>query len=96
MIFKVEMKVNVPKDMDTDTFNDIKAKEKAYAENLQAQGKWRHLWRIVGQYQNISIFDVESSDELHDILIGLPLYPFMTMKVEALCRHSSSIREGDL
>jgi muconolactone delta-isomerase len=32
------------------------------------QGKWRHIWRITGQYSNISIFDVESNEELHNIL----------------------------
>ncbi|PVW80554.1 muconolactone delta-isomerase, partial [Klebsiella pneumoniae] len=25
----------------------------------------------------------------------LPLYPFMAIKVEALCRHPSSIRDDD-
>ncbi|WP_280496657.1 muconolactone Delta-isomerase family protein, partial [Nocardia farcinica] len=30
-------------------------------------------WRIVGEYSNFSIFDVESNDELHDLLSGLPL-----------------------
>ncbi|MDP1244393.1 muconolactone Delta-isomerase family protein, partial [Klebsiella pneumoniae] len=29
------------------------------------------------------------AEELHQILLGLPLYPFMAIKVEALCRHPS-------
>jgi len=95
MLFKVEMDVNVPQDVDSDVFEAIKAKEKAYAEDLQERGKWRHLWRIVGQYKNISIFDVDSSEELHNILMGLPLYPYMDVRVEALCRHPSSIRDDD-
>ncbi len=95
MIFKVEMTVHIPKDIDPKEFDAIKAKEKVYAEQLQRAGKWRHLWRVVGQYANVSIFDVESTDELHSILMGLPLYPFMTMNIEALCRHPSSVREGD-
>ena len=28
-------------------------------------------------------------------LMGLPLYPFMDIRVEALCRHPSSVREDD-
>ncbi|WAM54016.1 muconolactone Delta-isomerase family protein, partial [Vreelandella venusta] len=32
--------------------------EKAYSQELQRQGKWRHLWRIAGSYANVSIFDV--------------------------------------
>lgn len=43
MLFKVEMKVNLPTDMPADVAVDIKTREKAYAEDLQQQGKWRHL-----------------------------------------------------
>jgi len=32
---------------------------------------------------------------LHDTLMALPLYPFMTMKITPLCRHPSSIHEDD-
>ncbi|MBL4672957.1 MAG: muconolactone Delta-isomerase [Arenicella sp.] len=95
MLFKVEMDVNVPQDIDPTVFERTKAKEKKYAEDLQASGKWRHLWRIVGQYKNISVFDVESSEELHNILMGLPLYPYMDVRIEALCRHPSSVRADD-
>jgi len=95
MLFKVEMDVIVPTNVDQDTFETIKAKEKKYAQDLQESGKWRHLWRIVGQYKNISIFDVKNSEELHNILMGLPLYPYMDIRIEALCRHPSSIRSDD-
>ena len=95
MLFKVEMDVVVPKDIDPNVFEVTKEKEKKYAEELQKSGKWRHLWRIVGQYKNISIFDVENSEELHNILMGLPLYPYMDVRVEALCCHPSSIRDDD-
>lgn len=96
MLYHVEMTVNLPPDMDSVVSDDLKAREKAMAETLQRSGKWRHLWRIAGQYANVSIFDVASHAELHDLLTGLPLYPYMSMKVTALCRHASSIREGDL
>ncbi|WP_407681261.1 muconolactone Delta-isomerase family protein [Pseudidiomarina indica] len=29
---------------------------------------------MAGQYANISIFDVSSNEELHDLLMSLPLY----------------------
>ena len=62
----------------------------------QRDGTWRHLWRIVGEYANISIFDVESSDKLHELLTSLPLFPFMQIKVTPLCRHPSAIGpDGD-
>lgn len=95
MLYHVKMDVNIPLDFDENLAADIKATEKAYSQALQKQGKWRHLWRISGQYSNISIFDVESNEELHTILQGLPLYKFMNIEVMALNRHPSSIREDD-
>jgi muconolactone D-isomerase len=74
----------------------LKQDEKALAARLQEEGKWRHLWRIAGQYANISIFDVASVDELHALLTSLPLFPYMQIEVMPLCRHPSSVRSNDL
>ncbi|MBD3744888.1 MAG: muconolactone Delta-isomerase [Sphingopyxis terrae] len=95
MLFKVEMDVNVPLDYDPARFEALKAAEKARFQELQRAGTWRHIWRVVGQYSNVSIFDVAGNGELHDILTGLPLYPFMDVRVTALCRHPSSIHDDD-
>ena len=95
MLFKVEMDVNVPADFDKDTFESLKAAEKARFQDLQKAGTWRHIWRVVGQYANVSIFDVRDNAELHDILMSLPLYPFMDVRVTALCRHPSSLHDDD-
>lgn len=95
MLFKVEMTVNIPLDIPVETVAEIKAKEKAYSQQLQNEGKWRHIWRVAGLYSNVSIFDVKDAEELHNLLMGLPLYPYMTIKVDALCRHPSSVRSDD-
>lgn len=95
MLFHVEMDVRIPPGFDPAALDALKAEEKARAQQLQAEGKWRHLWRVVGQYRNVSIFDVESGAELHDILSTLPLFPFMKIEVRPLCRHPSSIHSDD-
>lgn len=96
MLFKVEMKVNIPHDLPSNVVEKIKAKEKAYSQELQQQGKWRHLWRVAGSYSNVSIFDVEDNAELQDLISNLPLFPYMDITaVVALCRHPSSIRDND-
>ena len=92
MLFHVRMDVNIPADLPAAVADEIKAREKAYSQDLQRSGKWRHIWRIAGEYANYSVFDVESNDELHTILSGLPLFPYMTMQVTALAQHPSSIR----
>jgi len=91
MLFMVRMDVHVPHHMAAAQFDTLKATEKARAEDLQRAGKWVHLWRIAGQYANISVFDVADAGELHDIMTSLPLFPFMTTEVTALCRHPSAI-----
>jgi muconolactone D-isomerase len=85
------MDVHPPHGIDPAQFERLKAEEKARAQDLQRSGKWVHLWRIAGQYANVSIFDVESHDELHALLSGLPLFPFMDVAVTPLARHPSAI-----
>ena len=95
MLFHVERDVRLPPDLDPAVATKLKATERARAEDLQRAGTWRHLWRIAGRYANVSIFDVESPAALHEILSTLPLFPYMTISVTALCRHPSSIHDDD-
>lgn len=95
MLFQVEMTVNIPTDADPAWIDRLKAEEKAVSQDLQRQGKWRHIWRVVGKYRNTSLFDVDDAAELHEILLSLPLFPFMDVTVTALCRHPSSIHGDD-
>ncbi len=91
MLYMVEMIVKIPHSMPAEVAAEIKAREKAYSQQLQKDGKWRHLWRVVGEYSNVSIFDVASNDELHTLLNNLPLFPYMEIKVKPLANHPSSI-----
>jgi muconolactone D-isomerase len=91
MLFHARMDVHLPQDLDPEVRADIVAREKAYSQELQRSGKWPHLWRIVGEYSNVSIFDVASNDELHDLLSGLPLFPYMDITVTPLATHPSDV-----
>jgi muconolactone D-isomerase len=95
MLFHVQMDVRLPHDMPVEKADQLKKTERERAQALQREGKWRHLWRIAGRYSNISVFDVASPQELHDILSTLPLFPFMDISVTPLCRHPSSIHDTD-
>lgn len=91
MLYMVHMVVNIPANVSAAEADEIKRREKAYSQDLQRAGTWRHLWRVVGEYANVSIFDVASNDELHTLLSGLPLFPYMQIKVTPLANHPSSI-----
>ncbi len=95
MLFHVEMTVRLPHDLDPGTVADLNAREHARAREIQELGKWPHLWRVAGRYQNVSVFDVASPDELHDLVSSLPLYPYMDIEVTALSHHPGSILPAD-
>lgn len=94
MLFHVRMDVHIPHDLDPDVRAETVAREKAYSQELQRKGTWPDIWRIVGEYSNISIFDVADNDELHTILSGLPLFPYMAIRVTPLATHPSDIAAG--
>lgn len=91
MLFHVHMTVNIPHDAEPDMVERLKQQEKERAQQLQRDGVWPHLWRVVGRYANISVFDVESATQLHEILSTLPLFPYMDVTVTPLTRHPSAI-----
>lgn len=91
MLFLVRMDVALPRDMPAAQADEIKQREKAYAQSLQRDGRWQHLWRVVGEYANYSVFDVPSNDELHTLLSELPLFPYMRLHVTPLATHPSAL-----
>ena len=91
MLYLVRMDVSIPADLTPAEADAVKAREKEYSRRLQRDGRWVHLWRVVGAYANFSVFDVASNDELHEILSGLPLYPYLTIGVTPLATHPSQI-----
>ena len=91
MLFHVAMEVNLPHDMPPEQSEELKAREREYSQKLQRDGRWPHLWRVAGRYANVSILDVESTDELHKVLSGLPLFPYLDIRVTPLARHPNTI-----
>ncbi|MEV4598524.1 muconolactone Delta-isomerase [Amycolatopsis sp. NPDC049253] len=91
MLFAVRMDVSLPLDLDPGFRDELLATEKAYSQKLQREGKWVHLWRVVGEYSNLSVFDVSDNGELHDLLWNLPLFKYMTVSVTPLAQHPSAL-----
>lgn len=91
MLFMAEMAVRLPPDMDAEQADDLRVREREYSQALQRDGRWPHLWRIAGRYANLSILDVESVEELHELLCGLPLFPYMDIRVTPLAHHPNAI-----
>jgi muconolactone D-isomerase len=95
VLFAVTMHVDLPPDLDPAVRAETLAREKAYSQELQRSGEWRHIWRRVGQYSNLSVFDVADNDRLHELLWQLPLFAYMTIEVVPLALHPSDIALDD-
>jgi muconolactone D-isomerase len=85
------MVVSLPANLTPEATEQLLMREKEYSQHLQRDGRWRELWRVVGEYANVSIFDVASNDELQQLLSELPLFPYMQIDVTPLATHPSRI-----
>ena len=95
MLFLAEMEVRLPPDMPAEQAEELKAREREYSQAAQRDGRWPHLWRVAGRYANVSVLDVGSVDELHELLSGLPLFPYLDIRVTPLARHPNAIDRGE-
>lgn len=91
MLFAVKMEVNIPHGLDAGVRAATLADEKSYSQELQRSGVWRHIWRCVGEYSNLSIFDVDDNEHLHRVLWALPLFAYMKVEITPLAAHPSDI-----
>ena len=91
MLFMAEMEVRLPPEMPPERAEALKAREREYSQALQRDGRWLHLWRVAGRYANVSVLDVGSVDELHELLSGLPLFPYLAIRVTPLARHPNAV-----
>lgn len=92
MLYCVMMDVNVPTNMPAEELAKLREAERNQAIEMQKSGKFVHLWRVAGRPANISIFDCESNDELHELLSSLPMFPYFSIKIVPLAKHPSSIK----
>jgi muconolactone D-isomerase len=91
MLFLAEMEVRLPPDMDPQQAQQLRDAEREYSQEAQRDGRWPHLWRVAGRYANVSVLDVASTDELHELLSGLPLFAYLDIRVTALAHHPNAV-----
>lgn len=95
MLYLARLETSFPSDIDPEVRADVVSREKAYGQQLQAAGKIAHLWRVVGpRLANLTMFDVDSNEELQEILAGLPMRAYMDIEITPLAQHPSVIKAG--
>ena len=86
MEFLVHMKVGSLQTA-SETEEALRAKEATRARELALAGTLVRLWRVPGRRENWGIWIAENTDQLHNALSSLPLFPYMEITVHPLASH---------
>lgn len=85
--YLVEIHVHLPPDMPAAERDGLLAAELRRARELRTVGSILRIWRVPGAIHNVGVWQAASATELHELISGLPLFPFMDVTVTALARH---------
>jgi muconolactone D-isomerase len=85
MEFLVTIEIELP----VDSPDDLLRREAERARELAGKGLLVRLWRLPGRRANVGLWSAADATELHEALASLPLFPYMSIRVEALARHPS-------
>lgn len=85
--FVVGIVTRLPPDMEPDRRQAIQEAEIAYVRALHGEGVIHRIWRVPGRTESIGIWRAADATALHDLLAGLPLFPWLTIEVRPLARH---------
>ncbi|RZU29713.1 muconolactone Delta-isomerase [Edaphobacter modestus] len=65
----------------------LREQERLRSRQLSEKGVLLRLWRVPGRRANWGIWNANSCDELHDAIVSLPLFHYMTITVHPLASH---------
>jgi muconolactone D-isomerase len=66
--------------------------ESDYGIQARRDAKLVDIWRVAGRYAAFSLWNVDDNDELHQLISGLPMFPFAVFTITALATHPSTTR----
>jgi muconolactone D-isomerase len=87
MEYLVRIKVSRPVQLRDDEWSDLLDRERDHATDYVRGGRIVRIWRVPGTSTNVGIWRAADATELHDLLVALPLHPFMDVDVECLAQH---------
>jgi muconolactone D-isomerase len=87
MEFLVRIELDLPADFPVEERDSLRAAEAERGRELIAEGRLIRIWRTPGRRANVSLYDARDATELHDLLSSLPLWPWMSVRVEPLAAH---------
>jgi len=85
--FLVEIDIRLPHDLGAERRDELAMAESARGGDLARSGTIRAIWRVPGRLANRGIWSAPDATALHEAIVSLPLWPFMTVQVTPLARH---------
>jgi len=85
--FLVHITLRLPHDMPAEQADALRAAELRRGRELVDAGVIKRIWRLPGTTENVGIWAAHDPTELHAVLAGLPLFPWLTVEVTALALH---------
>lgn len=87
MEFLVLIRIQWPEDMDPGFKKKISLEERKHAAKLAKRGHLVRMWRVPGRRENWGLWRASDATELHQVISGLPVWPWMDVTVHPLCQH---------
>jgi muconolactone D-isomerase len=87
MEWLVSIEVSWPSDGDAARREELLVAERRRVEELSRDGLLRRLWRVPGSWASWSIWEAPDAAGLHAALSSLPLWPWMSIRVQPLAAH---------
>lgn len=91
MEFLVRATTSFPPDLPAQDLRDLRAQERTLAMAMRADGILKRLWRLPGKQGTLGLYETKDATHLHDVLTSLPLFPYLTVEVEALATHPQEL-----
>jgi len=93
MEFLVETNLGLPETMADARRDELFAVERARGFELRRAGVIKRIWRIPGGYHSIAIWEASDPTELQKLLLTLPLFQWLNIRVTALAAHHLETEE---
>lgn len=85
--FLVNIKFVWPESITEATRKELREKEIKMAGELARKGHLVRMWRVIGRRENWGLWRAKDATEMHAILSGLPIWPYMDVTVHAMAVH---------
>lgn len=87
MLFLLKIDVSIPADMPQSEKDTLRERENKRAADLIEAGTMVRIWRIVGRVASFSLWQADTLEQLHDVLMSMPMFPYMKIDVTPVIDH---------